>query len=251
MDTGMTKKVKSRKRIAVILILLLLAAAAGVAFRLYTGEYYRAETQDYAATEENENYLVFGERDSTCGLIFYPGAKVEERAYSPILSMLADSGICCVAVKMPYHLAVLRPDAAEKIMEEIPTVERWYIGGHSLGGAMAADFAAENGQKFSGLVLLAAYPTKELGDLPVLSVYGSEDGVLNREKYENALTYAVSLKEYVIAGGNHAGFGAYGEQKGDGGAEITKEEQWQKTVSYILEFLQETGGLAEDMGEDT
>lgn len=244
---GMNRAKKTKKRKILAAILVLLAAAAGITFFLYTGTYYHAETQDYAAAEENEDYLIYGDRDSTCGLIFYPGAKVEERAYAPILSMLAENGVCCVVVKMPYHLAVLNPDAADQVMEEIPAVEQWYIGGHSLGGAMAADFAAEKEEKFCGLILLAAYPTKEIDMLPVLSIYGSEDGVLNREKYVSSIVRANALTEYVIAGGNHAGFGDYGEQKGDGSAKIEKEEQWQETADYVLEFLRATGGLAEEV----
>jgi len=238
MNKKNTEKIKILKRIATIFILS--AAALGLIFYLYTGDYYHSKAQGHAATEEYEDYLIYGDRNSTCGLIFYPGAKVEESAYAPVLSMLADHGICCVVVKMPYHLAVLYPDAARQVVEEIPTIEHWYIGGHSLGGAMAADFAAENANEFRGIILLAAYPTKELYDLPVLSIYGSEDGVLNHEKYENSIKYADSLTEYVIAGGNHAGFGDYGDQKGDGNARITKEEQWQETADYILDFINHT-----------
>lgn len=239
------KKLKVWKKIALVLILL--AVSAGIGFYLYVGTYYHAETQSYAATEETEDFLIYGERDSACGFILYPGGKVEECAYAPILSMLADSGVCCVVAKMPCHLAVFSPDAADRIMGQIPTVKHWYIGGHSLGGAMAADFAAENQERFSGLVLLAAYPTKELKTLPVLSVYGSEDGVLNSRKYKDSITYADAVTEYIIEGGNHAGFGNYGQQKGDGSAKITKEEQWRETVSYLLNFLRETGGMEEDV----
>lgn len=251
----MMKKTDGKKRWKtgwkmIPVVLILLVAAVGIAFYLYTRSYYHAVKQDYAATEENEDFLIYGGRDSACGFIFYPGGKVEECAYAPILSMLADKGVCCVVPKMPYHLAVLRPDAASRVMEEIPDVKNWYIGGHSLGGAMAADFAAENRQKFSGLVLLAAYPTKEIKMLPVLSIYGSEDGVLNQKKYKESITYADALTEYVIEGGNHAGFGNYGEQKGDGSATITKEEQWQETVNYILNFLKETGGVAEEVSSE-
>ena len=238
------KMKKALKKIAIIFVLLI--AVTGIAFYLYTRDYYHAEAQHYAATEETKDYIIYGERDSVCGIIFYPGAKVEEYAYAPILSMLADNGICCVVVKMPFHLAVLRSDAAKQVVTEIPTIERWYIGGHSLGGAMAADYAATycsekmQGKDFEGLILLAAYPTKEIY-MPVLSIYGSEDNVLNHEKYQSTLSYANSLTEYVIEGGNHAYFGNYGEQKGDGKATITKEEQWQETVDVILDFLYNTG----------
>ena len=87
--------------------------------------------------------------------------------------------------------------------------------------------------------MLAAYPTDALSELPVLSVYGSEDGVLNLEKYQKSITLAENLTEYVIEGGNHAQFGNYGEQKGDGTATTTAKEQWQETVDYILMFMNE------------
>lgn len=233
--------------IKITIFFVLLLALLSTAFGRYTKDYYQA--MEYAvrieAEEETEDYIVYGEKDSAYGFLFYPGAKVEERAYAPILEGLAKSGICCVVVKMPYHLAVLDADAAVQVMEELPGVQHWYLGGHSLGGAMAAGFAAKHEEEFEGLILLAAYPTKELKELPVLCVYGSEDKVLNREKYESSIGLAAQLTERIIEGGNHAGFGCYGVQKGDGQAEITDEEQWQETMDYILNFMKDNGEDAE------
>lgn len=228
--------------------LVLLVAVVSTAFHKYTGDYYKAKEYGIKAerTEETGDYIVYGEKESTYGFIFYPGAKVEETAYAPILDGLAETGICCVVVKMPYHLAVLDSDAAEQVMEEFPAVTHWYLGGHSLGGAMAAGFAAKHENELEGLVLLAAYPTRELEELPVLSIYGSEDGVLNREKYQSSIGLAKRLSERVIEGGNHAGFGDYGAQKGDGTAEIPEEEQWQETIDYILNFMEDNKDDAEE-----
>lgn len=119
--------------------------------------------------------------------------------------------------------------------------EHWYIGGHSLGGAMAADYAAGHSSAFDGLVLLASYSAKDLSDasFPVLSIYGSEDGVLNMDKVESSRKFMPQVYgEHVITGGNHAWFGSYGEQKGDGTATISHEEQWQETINYILGILE-------------
>ncbi len=139
---------------------------------------------------------------------------------------------------MPFHLAVFDKDAAIPIMEQVDTVNNWYLAGHSLGGEMAASCASKNSDEISGLILLAAYPTDELPtDFPVLSIYGTEDGVLNREKYNESIDLASNLTEYVIEGGNHAGFGHYGLQKSDNQATITNTEQWSKTVDSILQFL--------------
>lgn len=239
-----------KKRSVIIqsgVFLVLLVAVISTVFHKYTGDYYRAK--EYGAevecTEETEDYIVYGEKESASGLIFYPGAKVEETAYAPILNALAETGICCVVVKMPYHLAVFDSDAAEQVMEDIPGVAHWYLGGHSLGGAMAANYAAKQEEALEGLVLLAAYPTRELEELPVLSIYGSEDGVLNREKYEKSIGLSHVLTERVIEGGNHAGFGDYGPQKGDGTALVSEEEQWQETVDYILNFMMDNREDAE------
>lgn len=136
-------------------------------------------------------------------------------------------------------------NAADGIAEQYPEIENWYIDGHSLGGAMAAAYAAEHSSDFDGLLLLAAYSTKNLGDsrLTVLSVYGSEDHVLNLEKYEK---YRTSLHtdtvEAVMDGGCHAGFGNYGSQKGDGIPMITHEEQIARTAEEIAEIFLKAAG---------
>lgn len=232
-------------RAAVFVVLLIAVGITG--FRYYAADYYTAKKYEVSteAVQETEDYIVYGDVTSGSGFIFYPGAKVEETAYAPILDELAEAGICCVVVKMPYHLAVLDADAAEQVMEELPDIEQWYIGGHSLGGAMAAGYAAKHESEFAGLILLAAYPTDTLEELPVLSIYGSEDTVLNREKYADSISLAKHLTERIIEGGNHAGFGNYGAQKGDGEAEIPDEEQWQETVDYILNYMQVYGGDVE------
>lgn len=224
-------------RVAVFVVLL--AAVAVNGFRYYVSDYYTAGAYKVQTEvlQETEDYIVYGDTDSDTGFIFYPGAKVEESAYAPILDELVEAGICCVVAKMPYHLTVLDADAAEQIMQELPDIEQWYIGGHSLGGAMAAGYAAKHESEFAGLILLAAYPTDTLEELPVLSIYGNKDTVLNHEKYADSIPLAEHLTEQIIEGGNHAGFGNYGAQKGDGKAEIADEEQWQETVDYILNYM--------------
>lgn len=239
------KKRSMTIRIAVFVVLLVVFA--GMAFQRYTSDYYSAKGYEVQVKEyeDTEDYTVYGDVSSSVGFIFYPGAKVDEAAYAPIMDELAEAGICCVVAKMPYHMAILDTDAAESLMEQFPKIEHWYLGGHSLGGAMAAGFAAKHSSELEGLILLAAYPTKELTELPVLSIYGSEDMVLNREKYAESIVLAKELTERVIEGGNHAGFGDYGVQDGDGTAEITSEEQWQETVDYVMNFMASNNDNAE------
>ncbi len=128
---------------------------------------------------------------------------------------------------MPCNLAILGQNRAKNIMNACD-YEQWYLAGHSLGGAMAASYAAKYPGELNGLVLLAAYPTKSLqtDSLLVLSVYGSEDGVLRMGKVEDGRALMPSgYMEICTEGGNHAFFGAYGEQKGDHPALIGREEQ--------------------------
>ena len=171
-------------------------------------------------------------------LCFYPGAKVEETAYAPLLFRLAEQGVDVCLVKMPFRFAFFGANKAEEVLAAYDYPNK-YVGGHSLGGAMAAVYAADHAQDLSGVILFAAYPTKDLSDVPVLvSIYGSEDGVLNVDKVREGREYApADYTETVIEGGNHAQFGNYGEQRGDGNASVSREEQQEQTVSSIIQNI--------------
>lgn len=232
----MVKKKSYLKKILIGIFVVILICIGG--FFIYTSDYYHAK--DYEASnikiEQQDDYTIYGDTNSKTGLIFYPGGKVEAKSYEPILSSLAEKGICVVLIDMPFNLAVFDSNAADGVIDKFNNIQNWYIGGHSLGGAMAASYAANNQDKLEGLILLAAYPTKEI-NIPVLSIYGSEDGVLNKEKYSDSIKNANNLSEIVIDGGNHAQFGNYGEQEGDNSAKISNQKQWNKTVNEILNFI--------------
>ncbi len=215
------------------------------AFFIYTQDYYRAD--DAVAAASLPEGVVSVERlgDLTVvtplapgenGFIFYPGGKVEESAYLPLLEKLASNGITCVLVKMPFRLAVFGVNRADEARDKLAQVKRWYIGGHSLGGAMAGAYASGREQELCGLILLASYPAKEV-NLPAIALYGSEDGVLKREKLGGVENFI------EIPGGNHANFGNYGQQAGDGVATISREEQQDICVDAILEFMEESAGV--------
>lgn len=171
-------------------------------------------------------------------LIFYPGGKVEAQSYAPLLHELALQGVDCALAEMPLRFAFLGIHRADNIMAEL-SYDGCYLGGHSLGGAMAAVYAAEH-PELRGLVLLAAYPTKDLPEnLAVLSLFGSRDQVVSREKIAQGKDFVPgSYTELEIPGGNHAQFGSYGLQKGDGEAQIPAREQQQITAAQILSFIQ-------------
>lgn len=234
-----------RKKWTIISILLF---ALGVGCGIYLSTGYSATEAAVAAMSEGElltvqqngDHVAFVPETPSAGLIFYPGGKVEHTAYAPLLRALAEKGLLCVLVEMPFDLAVLDVNAAEGIPEQFPEVERWYMGGHSLGGSMAASYIADHAAQFEGLILLAAYSTADLTgtELDVLSLYGSEDGVLNLEKYaQYRPNLPESAVETILQGGNHAGFGAYGPQEGDKAPQISQEEQIARTVQAVLNFL--------------
>ena len=230
-----------------IIIVLILSLVGGTVY--YINDYYHAEEtavslittpkENVVVTEEN-GVFTFKPQNATKGIIFYPGGKVEAKAYAPLMYALAEEGILSILVTMPGNLAVLDMNAADGICEQYPEIESWYMAGHSLGGSMAASYIAENSQEFDGIILLASYSTADLSDsyLEVLSIYGSNDGVLNMEKYsEHKPNLPSDFEEFIIDGGCHAYFGAYGEQEGDGEATISRETQVSKTVDIILEFI--------------
>lgn len=240
-------KNKKKLRIAAIIIAVLVVLTGSVF--IYLGTYYKAENvESYMTSNDSVNvtrtdYGYFFDGSGTDNaIIFYPGAKVDEKAYAPVLSKLASEGIDCFLVSMPFHMAIFDVDKAQEIVSQYD-YNKWYIAGHSMGGAMAAQLVSQlkDTQNFAGLIFLAAYTAKDISDthIPVLSLYGDNDGVLNMDKVEagRKLVDSDKYSEVVIKGGNHAGFASYGRQKGDNEASITKEEQWNQTVSAVKEFI--------------
>lgn len=241
---------KRKRKIPIIAVvaLIILATVAG-ACAIYLCDYYRADNEAIGAflpqgtawKEEPDGRIVFEPKGATKGFIFYPGGKVEYTAYLPLMQACAEKGILCVLIEMPFNLAVFDVNAADGIQKEYPEIEDWYIGGHSLGGSMAASYLSDNADDFEGLILLGSYSTADLSDtdLAVLSVFGSEDKVMNGEKYENNRSnLPTDLTEFIIDGGCHAYFGMYGAQEGDGTPTITNEEQIRVTAERILELTE-------------
>jgi hypothetical protein len=241
---------KHKRKIFIITTSALLALAIIIgACSIYLGNYYSADNEAIGAflpqgttwTEDPDGRIVFEPKGATKGFIFYPGGKVEYTAYIPLMKACAEEGILCVLVEMPFNLAVLDINAADGIQKEYPEIEEWYIGGHSLGGSMAASYLANHIEDYEGLILLGSYSTADISDtdINVLSVFGSEDKVMNRDKYEdNKSNLPSDFTEFVIDGGCHAYFGMYGPQDGDGTATITNEEQISLTVKSIVKVME-------------
>lgn len=238
-----------KKRVWFIGVAMMVLVILGLGIG-YVGNVYEPQQEAYDSLQRNQDGIrvIYDKKDeiiyepehATVGFIFYPGGKVAFEAYAPLMEACAKEGILSVVVHMPANLAIFDMDAAEDIREDYPQIKRWYIGGHSLGGAMAASYLEKSEEAYEGLVLLAAYSTVDYSnmDLEVLSVYGTNDGVMNREKYEVCRkNLPQSMVEYAIEGGNHANFGYYGEQEGDENATITREEQQIQTVQQIVEMM--------------
>jgi dienelactone hydrolase len=197
---------------------------------------------------ETDPWLVFrptGE-DPTTGLILYPGARVDPRAYAPAARALAARGYLVAIVPMPLHLAILAPNRATEVMAAYPEVKQWAIGGHSLGGAMAAQFVQQNPDAVQGLALWASYPAanNDLSgrDIAVTSIYGTRDGLATQDKIAASRPLLPSSTQWVpIEGGNHAQFGWYGRQPGDNEATLSREEQQAQIVAGTLDLLSRIG----------
>ena len=243
-------KDKRRRKIFIITVsmILVLVIMSGVCVG-YVSDYYRADQEAIEVFGSintvsmevlEDDTMVFKSENAVKGFIFYPGGKVEHTAYQPLMAACAQQGILCVLMEMPFNLAVLDINAADGIQEHYPEIEEWYIGGHSLGGSMAAAYLADHMDDYNGLILLGSYSTADLSEsgLDVLSVYGSEDKVMNRDKYEeNKSNLPDDFTEVIIEGGCHAYFGMYGMQEGDGEPGISNEEQILLTAEYIFNRL--------------
>lgn len=225
----------------VFTLIFLIAVAAG-----YLSRYSHAGKEALAALSGSESVKVsetstgwyFDGPGEKSALIFYPGAKVEAAAYAPLLLQLAESGEDAFLIRMPCNMAIFGMNRADSVMETYD-YGSWYLAGHSMGGMTAALYTCSHPDAVDGLILLAAYSTKELPDeVRLCSIYGSEDGCLDRREYEQ-MEWPADFREVVIPGGNHAQFGDYGHQKGDGEALISAQEQQEAAVRAMTEMIEE------------
>ena len=179
------------------------------------------------------------------GLILYPGAKVPPTGYAPTARRIAAmSGALVVIVDVPFHFAVFDIDAPNRVIATEPTITTWAVGGHSLGGAMAAQFVASHPGVVDGLVLWASYSAADLaaGDVEVLSIYGSLDAGLSTIRSDANLTKLPPTTTYVeISGGNHEQMGWYTGQPNDPPATISRVEQQNQLAIATAIFLAALG----------
>ena len=246
----MTKR--RRTILIVVIVLIAIPLAAGLGFVLWANNPLPAMPEAIAALESDAtvtvtqgDWITFAPTGATptTGLIFYPGGRVDPRAYAPPLRGLAAAGYYVALVPMPLNLAVFGVDRANAVIAANPQIEQWALGGHSLGGAMSAAFIDGNPGVIDGLVFWAAFPAEnnDLSDQPALSVssvYGTLDGLATVDEVQASQPLLPATATFApIEGGNHAQFGSYGDQPGDNPATISREEQQAQTVAATAALL--------------
>ena len=194
---------------------------------------------DGKGTSETDGAFFFDGKGTDAALVFYPGGKVDSEAYAPLMKKLAAGGVDCFLLRLPFRLAVLDMNAADRVVSGYD-YKYLLVGGHSLGGVAAAAYSDSHADKICGSVLLASYPSGKMSENapPVLSVYGTRDGVMDPDKFREAQPYLppFSVTEQ-ISGGNHAGFGDYGAQDGDNEATITADKQQEQTAALVFSWV--------------
>lgn len=237
---------KKKLIITSIVILVILISS----FLYYVSDIYYADSKALAALSSNSDYTVYIDADyisftpttnqSSTGVIIYPGAKIQPESYSILASDLAKNGYKTIIVKMPFNLAFFDTNKADMVIKENKNIDKWVIVGHSLGGVFASDYAVDHQDKIKGVIYLAAYPGANASEasFKALSIHGSEDGLTSAEDIKkNQYKFPANTKFVTIIGGNHFNFGNYGLQEGDNNSTITREEQQNQTLNFIIEFL--------------
>lgn len=179
---------------------------------------------------------------SNDGFVFYPGGGVDFRAYAPVLRMVAERGFLVVLIRVPLNLAFFDVNAADEVISKFPDVDRWAVGGHSLGGVAASSYASSHSESIEGVVLWASYPANDslrASGVAVASIHGTLDGLATVRDIEASKDLLPEDTDFIpIEGGNHAGFADYGFQEGDNPARITPEEQWRLVAEATVNFLE-------------
>ncbi len=239
---------KLKRWLGLLFLLLLMALVGFVVWASMPSspmpEALAALQSDAQVGVEVKPWLIFSPLDGEpdAGLILYPGGRVDPRAYAPTAHAIAAEGYLVVIVPMPLNLAVFGSSRAAEVLAAFPEVERWALGGHSLGGAMAARFAHRRPSAVQGLVLWASYPSASddlsARELAVVSIYGTRDGLATEEEIAASRPFLPAETRWVaIVGGNHAQFGWYGPQSGDNPATISRQAQQQEVVAATLTLL--------------
>lgn len=223
------------KKISITIVVLMMIC--GAACFWYVNDYYHAQNS-HEMTISNKNvidkdqYFEFNKKSkSNVGVIFYPGGKVEASAYNVFLNKLATKGYHVFGLKVLFNLAILDQNKADIVINNNKQIKKWYIMGHSLGGVSGQNFANQHKNIISGVIHLGSYPLSKDNNVTNISIFGSNDKVVNKNKLKN------SDELYEIKGGNHAQFGNYSNQAGDGKPTISSNQQKDEAIKKIEFFI--------------
>lgn len=248
------KRVNWKKFAIAILIVIVAAFATGVVVWMQRTMEPSETALNALSSDDHDRVKVTQESglitfeavgiSSTTGYIFYPGAGVDYRSYAPALRQIAQDGYFVVLAYMPLNIAFFNADAAGQVISKYPEIDHWAVGGHSLGGVVAASYAAQHSE-IVGVVFWASYPAdsalKQM-ETKVISIYGTNDGLATEDKINESRALLSADTVFVaIEGGNHAQFGDYGPQPGDNKATISRADQQAQVVKATSEFLKELG----------
>lgn len=249
-DSGEQIRKKRRWWLWLPLALLLIITLATAGFIFWATSTNPVMPEAYSALESTDavtvnalSWIAFVPHDAppTTGLIFYPGGKVLAEAYAPLAHRIAEAGYLVVIVYAPLNLAIFNPNAADPVIDHFSAVENWAVGGHSLGGVAAAIYAANHLDIIEGIAFLGSLPpdnTLANSNIQAVSIFATNDLLETPENVAANHSLLPATTQYVeILGGNHAQFGYYGAQTGDGEATISREEQQTQTANAIIRLL--------------
>jgi len=200
-------------------------------------------TDAQVVIRQEDGFITFApvQARTSTGFIFYPGGRVDYRAYAPVLRKIAEEGYFVALLEVKFNLAFFDVNAGDKVIKKYPQVDRWAVGGHSLGGVAAAEYAGEHPDSIRAIAFWASYPSNDSlkdSNLLMMSIYGTNDGLASNEEIEASKTLLPAHAQFVpVDGGNHAQFGSYGPQAGDNPATISPEEQWTQIANATVRLL--------------
>jgi predicted esterase len=241
----------TKKKIWLLILLLLLAAATVVGIQLLTSERQplpeaiEALMSDERVQVEQEPWLTFAPTQATpdTGFIFYPGGRIDPQGYAHLMKAIAAEGYLVVVPEMPLNIAAFRPSIADKIVAAHPEIDRWVISGHSVGGAMAAQYTHTHSENIAGLAIWASYPPDKADlsglEIPVTLIYGSRETRVTDSSVAERQHLLPADTVYVrIEGGDHHQFGSYEINPKDHLATINRDSQQQQILEATLSLLE-------------
>ena len=240
-------RVKSIKKALFVLLFVLTVSiigffiwlSNGYSLQSYDMKYLESNSKVEVKTDGDYTYFTPTNVNATKGFIFYPGERVDSSSYAKLCNMIASYGYKVVAVDMPFNYASFGENKADDVIKNNPEITKWVIGGDSLGGTVASNYAINN-KNIEGIVFISSYPRENISELgfKILSLWGSKDNVVDYKELINSKERLPKDTKYIeIEGANHSQFANYGTYSGDGEALISSDEQMDITVRNIVNFL--------------